>query len=706
MGRGKGRRRPKSPVRARRASGLVGVVRVFGHRGEVETAEGTFPLTGRGLMDAMNGDRVYVAIQRGQRGRRAVVEAVIEHAVSTFAGTFDTAGPLGVVRPLDTRIKQDFFVVPSDPSPARYRVEPGDIVRVRIMEYPNRYESGVVTVEERLGGMDSGDLGIQCVMAKYDLSDGYPERPREEAEALALDVDAALQDPLRRDIRDRACVTIDPVDARDYDDALSLAPVGEGRWRLGVHIADVSHYVAWGSSLDLEARRRSTSVYLADRVLPMLPEHLSCDLCSLMPDEDRLAMTVDMELDAHGHVRSYDAYPSVIRSHARLDYDAVDAMLAAGSAGVLRTQGADATAEGADALQRAQSACDACTEQGFDVVGLVSALDKLARARESLRRKRGSIDFETVEVHALVDEAGVPLDLVQRRRTPATGLVEEAMLLANECVAERLAEEGRPAAFRVHEPPIEDNLTAASQVLLEMGAVDADLAGGIATGDARSINAAVERAHGTPLAPMVNALLLRSMQRALYKPYNEGHYALGAPCYCHFTSPIRRYPDLVCHRVLKLSLAREHLPRQAVRAYAACLVGSGPEALEKIAPQICRNASDRERIADMAAGATQKVKIAQYYESRVGETYPGVVAWIDKMGLFVRLDATGAEGLVPMRELGDEWFDFDERALRLVGAGTGTLVELGARALVRISSVDTVKGHLNLELVHVGGALH
>ena len=239
-------------------------------------------------------------------------------------GTYRQAGPLGVVRPLDKRAKQDFFVPPRDRSPERLNVADGDLVAARIVSYPTRMESGVVTIERRIGGKDAPDAGIQTVMARYDLAGGYAPAALAEAETLELDVESALQDPLRRDIRDRFLLTIDPVDARDFDDAISVERTPAGGWKLGVHIADVSHYVAWESSIDLEARMRSTSVYLADRVLPMLPERLSNDLCSLRPHEDRLAFTVDIELDARGRVVSSRAYPSAIQSRVRLDYDAAD----------------------------------------------------------------------------------------------------------------------------------------------------------------------------------------------------------------------------------------------------------------------------------------------------------------------------------------------------------------------------------------------
>ena len=698
MGRGRhsknGRR---GPARSRRLPGLTGTVRVYDARAEVETAEGVYRLGSRSMREAMPGDRVYVSLHRGKGGaRRAVVEHVIDRAVAAIVGVFEPAGPLGAVRPLDARIKQDFFVLPADDSPRRLGVEPGDIVSARIVDYPSRTESGVVTLERRIGDANEPSLGIECVMARYGLVDGYPQAAVDEATSLAVDVEGALADPLRRDIRDRFAITIDPVDARDFDDAISVARTVRGGWMLGVHIADVSHYVDWESAIDLEARRRSTSVYLADRVLPMLPERLCNDLCSLRPDEDRLAFTVDIELDAQGRVRTYEPYPSVIRSRVRMDYGAADALLREGEP--------DGAALDAAARGRAELAVEAARANGVDLRAFLRNADALARARREIRRKRGSIDFDTPEVHVLLDEAGMPVDIVTRERTAATSLVEEAMLLANECVAEFLADRDLVSAYRVHEDPSPDSLASAAKTLTELGAVEGGLAAGIMLGDPRAVNAAVEDAAGTAFAPQVNALLLRAQQRAVYKSHNEGHYALGARAYCHFTSPIRRYPDLIAHRVLKVALAKHELGKKEGAARAPRLTGKGPQALEAICPQLCRQASDNERAADAAANASQKVKVAQLYASRIGERDTGTVSWISDLGAFVRLDATGAEGLVRMNALGAEWWDFDDVRLTLTGASSGTRVGLGYRVVVEVASVNVLRGHLDLKLLHVSGS--
>lgn len=699
----------RGPARSERRPSLTGRVQLHEHSAYIVTDEGDFKVMGRGKREIMDGDTVAVSIKAGPRGdRRAVVESVVERAATTVVGTYGVAGPLGVIEPLDTRLHADFFIAPEDTSAEHLGVKPGDMVVARILAYPTRLESGMVTIDRRIGDDGAPDLGIEYVMARYGYTDTYPEAALAEADELALDVGSALRDPLRRNLRDRFIITIDPVDARDFDDAISLERTSNGGFKLGVHIADVSHYVQWDSHIDLEARHRTTSVYLADRVLPMLPERLSNDLCSLRPQEDRLAFTVDIELDAQGRVRHYDPYPSVIRSRVRMDYDGAEALLAReGVVELPQLEGAAedvaaAEAARADALARGE-ACEAQARKcGVDLARFLTSAHELATLRQKIRRTRGSVDFDTAEVRALLGPDGLPERVVARERSSATSLIEEAMLLANECVAEWLADRDIEACYRVHDDPSPDSLHGAAVALSQLGIIDESRAADIELGSPAALQTAVDEARTTPNAPLVNTLLLRSMQRALYKPHNEGHFALGASAYCHFTSPIRRYPDLVVHRVLKLQLAHEQLGAKDALARTPRLIGKGRESLPRILPQICRACSDAERAADAASHATQKIKIAQYYEERLGERYTGTVSWISSMGVFVRLDITQVEGLVSIKSLGHEWFEFDEDALTLTGADTGTRIELGMRAIVEVSRVNTTRGHLDFKLVHLG----
>ena len=672
MGRGRphrgNRRRGRSGGPRTRARTLTGTL-VVSRPGaaHVETAEGSFELARHGQREAMNGDEVEVALVE-QRGRqpRAVVRSVITRAVETFLGRFSPAGPLGAVVPLDARIGHDFFVVPEDPSPERLGVADGDIVVARITEYPTRSSSPVVTLERRVGSADELDLNVEAVVATYGLPGDFSASVTQQAEAIVADVAGELsRDPRRRDLRGELCVTVDPTDARDFDDAVGARRLSGGGYEVSVHIADVTHYVAPDTPIDNEAKRRTCSAYLVDRAIPMLPERLCNDVCSLRPGEDRLAMSVTMRLDARGNVRDARMATSAIRSAARLDYDTVDALF-----------------EG----RVAPDALPCAPERAEEIADLLAALDEVRALRERIRRERGAIDFETVEAKVLLDEDGTPTGVSVRRRTRATGLIEEAMLLANECVAKRLADAEAPAAYRVHERPIPEDLRATLQPLRELGVVDAESAQGLLAGDPFAIQAILDAAHGTGGEYLANALLLRAQRRAIYLPVNEGHYALGAPAYCHFTSPIRRYPDVLVHRVLKALMAGR-VQGPEMRAQATAL------------PQLCRTCSERERAADAAGRASQKIKMAELYEGRIGERASGTVTGCERFGLFVMLDETCAEGLVPVRALGPEWFSYDEARMTLTGEESGEAWRPGSRVVVEVAGANPARGQIGLALV-------
>ena len=672
MGRGRphrgNRRRGRSGGPRNRARTLTGTL-VVSRPGaaHVETAEGSFELARHGQREAMNGDEVEVALVE-QHGRqpRAVVRSVITRAVETFLGRFSPAGPLGAVVPLDARIGHDFFVVPEDPSPEHLGVADGDIVVARITEYPTRTSAPVVTLERRVGSADELDLNVEAVVATYGLPGDFSASVTQQAEAIVADVAGELsRDPRRRDLRDELCVTVDPTDARDFDDAVGARRLSGGGYEVSVHIADVTHYVPPDTPIDNEAKRRTCSAYLVDRVIPMLPERLCNDVCSLRPGEDRLAMSVTMRLDARGNVKDARMATSAIRSAARLDYDTVDALL-----------------EG----RVAPDALPCAPERAEEIAGLLATLDEVRALRERIRRERGAIDFETVEAKVLLDEGGAPTGVSVRRRTRATGLIEEAMLLANECVAKRLADAEAPAAYRVHERPIPEDLRATLQPLRELGVVDAESAQGLLAGDPFAIQAILDAAHGTGGEYLANALLLRAQRRAIYLPVNEGHYALGAPAYCHFTSPIRRYPDVLVHRALKALMAgRVQGPEMRVQATAL--------------PQLCRTCSERDRAADAAGRASQKIKMAELYEGRIGERASGTVTGCERFGLFVMLDETCAEGLVPVRALGPEWFSYDEARMTLTGEESGEAWRPGSRVVVEVTGANPARGQIDLALV-------
>ena len=656
----------KGPRKQRRA--ITGTLRVLRPGvASVETAEGSFEVIRSGMHEAMSGDEVSVLLVGDKRtgAKRAVVDAVLNRATRSLLGRFELAGPLGAVVPLDNRLNHDFFVLPEDKSPERLGVEPGDIVAARIVEYPTRYTAAVVTLDRRVGSADELDMNIESVIASHGIATEFSPATLEQAQAVRADVAGALASDARRaDLRDVMCVTIDPLDARDFDDAVGAREREDGGFDLDVHIADVTHYLPWGSSMDLEARVRTCSVYLVDRVVPMLPERLCNDVCSLRPGEDRLAMTVRMRLDAQGRVIRAKACASAIRSNGRLCYDDVDALL----------QG---RAEAADLHMVDPVEAD-------DAARMIGVLDRIRALREQIRRARGAIDFETREAKVVLDADGRPTGVRVRNRTHATGLVEEAMLLANECVAKILADAEVSAAYRVHEQPSPDDLRATIAPLDELGLLEPGDAAAVLAGEPRAIQAVLERARGTHGEYLANTLLLRAQKRAIYLPRNDGHYALGAQAYCHFTSPIRRYPDDIVHRALKAHLAgKDGCPEQ--------------RAVDRVLPQLCSDCSTMERTADAAARESQKVKMAELYASRIGERAAGVVSGCERFGLFVCLDDTCADGLLPVRDLGNEWFVYDEKRMTLTGEATGEVWGLGRRVVVEVAAVDIPRGRIDFK---------
>ncbi len=628
--------------------------------GTVHTQEGDFHIPARYVAEAMNGDRVLVRRIAGLHDGMPVgaVSGVVERAHLTFAATFADDGRLRVAVPLDERLCHDFIVQASDRTPQILGCSDGDLVSARILQYPTRQSAGVATLERRIDQGSASQVAVEAIIASHDLSCLFDPQVLEQAQTLTLDVDAALAEPLRRDIRDRFVVTVDPDDARDFDDALSLEPLEGGDWLLGVHIADVSAYVAPDSPIDVAARARATSVYLADRVIPMLPEELSCDLCSLVAGQDRLAMTVDMRIDARGRVQSCEVYPSVIRSRGRFTYREVDAIL-----------------KGEPAEPGMHPDC-----AGRDLAEHFGRLSAIARQRQGLRRERGAIEFVSCEAKVVLDDQGMPTGVDVRRSTPATCLVEEAMLCANEAVARRLVATGLPCPFRVHEPPAHDSMAATVAVLQELGCIEPQNKPGLLMCDPHAVQAVLDEVAGAPAEELVSSLLLRSMKRATYEPENLGHYGLGAPAYCHFTSPIRRYPDLMVHRILKAVLAGP--VKSGLRRELAYLM-----------PGVCAQSSKMERVAAECASLSQAVKIAEYMEGFIGQVFEGVVVSVQPFGVFVRVGLTQAQGLLHTRDLGGEW-DFDEARMELVSREGAGVYRLGMSVEVRVRSCDVFRGRV------------
>ncbi len=512
-----GRRRHKTssyrhagPTRGRHAA-YVGTLHVARPgSATVETAEGTFLVARGGLREGMDGDEATVTLVcRGSGEPQVVVQGVLRRACERFVGTFEWAGPRGAVVALDERIRRDFFVLPDDKTPERLHVSEGDVVEARILTYPARREAGVVTLERRIGRPEGLDLPIERVIASNGLATHFGQAALEQAEQIHDDVaETIAAEPKRHDLRELLCVTIDPATARDFDDAVSCERREGGGWRLGVHIADVSHYVRPGSPIDLDARARTCSAYLVDRVLPMLPERLCDDLCSLVAGRDRLAMSVFADIDEGGEVVGRAAWCSTINSKARLSYDQVDAVPRAHS--------------------RPPNCRTSPRRAPEDLEELLRMLDEVARLRRHVRRERGAVDFETVEAKVELDGEGVPTGVSVRERTRATSLVEEAMLVANEVVAQMRAPMPRrcpaPSACTSGPPPTpwaRRCLPCASSTCWSRARTSACAGRPVALQDV------LERASGTSAEVPANSLLLRAQKRAVYLPRNDGTMRWG-----------------------------------------------------------------------------------------------------------------------------------------------------------------------------------
>ena len=644
--------------------------------GFVSTAEGDFFVPASKVGGAFDGDLVEIAPARvhgSHKGSKAGAEhgtkasrpsarvlRVLERAHDTLIGRYEVADPFGVVVPQDARIPYDVFTMRAD-NPS---IPHGAIVRVRMLEYPSRNTAATGVIEEVLGMEGEPGLDVAAIVARHRLATSFSDQALAQADAAQVDVEGALADGYA-DERGRFSFTIDPFDAKDFDDALSVERLDGGRVRLGVHIADVSHYVGWGSPADQDARMRATSVYLVDRVLPMLPEGLSNEVCSLVPGQPRRVFTVDVVLGPDFAVLGVDCHLGVIESKARLSYDQaqchIDACIRGqGSPEALRSLAACPTPQGALPLD------DAAHERIHDALGI---LNRFACARAKMREEAGGLDFESAEAKVQLDQDGHPVDVVLRTKTAATACIEEAMILANECVARRLLDTSTPGLFRVHEPPAADSLAALVPVLQEFGYdKHVDLAQFVA-GSPRALRQVMRQAQGRPEHALVSALLLRAQQRAVYRPTCDGHYGLALEAYCHFTSPIRRYPDLVVHRMLR-----------------ALLQGRGEtyQAECDSLPWLAEHSSKMERVAEAAARESQELKLVEYMEQFIGQEFDGIVSGVATYGLFVQLENT-AEGLVPVRSLGGEYFAFDPAAMRLTGQDTGRSFRLGQPLRVRIA---------------------
>ena len=633
-------------------------------------------------------DRVKARIVRHDRKNRPEgrVTEIIERSPHPIIGRLLQESSVWLVAPEDKRYGQDVLI----PKGATGTAKPGQIVVVQLTEPPALFGQPVGRVTEVLGEIDDPGMEIEIAVRKY----GVPHEFSDTALGLARTLPDAVRpaDKLHRvDLTDVPLVTIDGEDARDFDDAVYCEPakVGRGKgWRLLVAIADVSHYVETGSAIDVDAYDRATSVYFPRRVIPMLPEKLSNGLCSLNPHVERLCMVCDMLVNSKGEVHAYQFYPALMFSQARLTYTEVAAILG--------------NTRGAEALQRK------------DVVPHLLHLHEVYQALLKERGIRGAVDFETTETQIVCDEVGRIEKIVPRSRNVAHRVIEESMLAANVCSADFIAQSKRTALFRVHEGPTPEKIELLRNYLKAIG-IGMTVSDDPAPSEFQQIAMATK---DRPDAQQIHSMLLRSMQQAIYTPMNGGHFGLAYDAYTHFTSPIRRYPDLLVHRVIKAILVKTNyqlpaLPtpgeaeaklskRLAARARAPTEKPkkASPDELAWQAAGL--HCSANERRADEASRDVEAWLKCKYMREHLGEEFGGVVTAATSFGVFVTLDAMYVEGLVHITELGGEYYRFDEARQELRGERSGMRYALGTRVRVQVSRVDLDGRKIDFRLIHEG----
>ena len=655
-----------------------------------DDGQGSIYLPPTEMRAVLHGDTVVVRVVRQDRKGRPEgrVVDIVERRKVPVIGRLLQEGGAWIVAPEDRRYGQDVLI----PRNATGTATTGQVVCVELTEPPTLHAQPVGRVVEVLGEIDDPGLEIEIAVRKYGVPHLFSEATLQHAQALPPKL-RAVDRRQRVDLTDVALVTIDGEDARDFDDAVYAEPLEPGagadsaaQWRLIVAIADVSHYVKPGEPLDTDAYERATSVYFPRRVIPMLPERLSNGLCSLNPDEDRLAMVCDMVVDAQGEVQAYQFYPAVMRSHARLTYTEVAAILA-------NTRGPEAQRRG-------------------ELVARLLDLHEVYRALLRQRARRGAVDFETTETQIVCDDSGRIEKIVPRTRTEAHRLIEEAMLAANVCAAHFIEHGGHAALFRVHEGPTPEKRTALQNYLRALGI-------GLSVGEEPSpgeLQAIAQATRERPDAAQIHQMLLRSMQQALYTPFNSGHFGLAYGAYTHFTSPIRRYPDLLVHRVIKALLggrryrfmpAQVSTPRtgRARPAVPAPGAAKTPVADKELQPWVAAggHTSACERRADEASRDVEAWLKCRFMRDRLGEEFGGTVTAAVGFGVFVTLDELHVEGLVHITELGGEYFRFDEVRQELRGERSGMRYGVGTRVRVQVSRVDLDARRIDFRLVREGG---
>ncbi|HEY6873428.1 MAG TPA: ribonuclease R [Geobacteraceae bacterium] len=613
----------------------------------------------RYLRENMHGDRVEVRIvahNRHGKQEGRIVET-LERAYTRIVGRFAKTKSFGYVTPDEERITRDLYIPPG----AAGRAENGQVVVAEITRYPTPHRAGEGRVVEVLGWPEDPKVEAETIIRKFDLPHTFPVEVLAAARAVSQTI--AEEDLKQRvDLRNRLTVTIDGETARDFDDAVSVSREQGGRIRLWVSIADVSHYVGHASPLDAEAYLRGTSVYFPDRCIPMLPEELSNGICSLNPEVERLTLTAEILFDKGGNPVQSRFYPSVIRSHARLTYTAVKRILADGDPELL--------------------------ERHARLVPELRLMEELSVRLLEKRGKRGSIDFDLPEPQVVLDLQGQTEAIIRAERNVAHRIIEEFMLAANEAVAGYIEGEGVPSLYRIHETPDLAKLAEFSELIRGFGyefRIEEDR---VEPGEFQRL---LVEAQGKPEEKMINEMLLRSMKQARYAAENLGHFGLAAPCYTHFTSPIRRYPDLVVHRILKRVLAGKMKEREIER-------------LAETLPEVAVHTSNRERVAMEAEREIVRLKKVQFMRDKVGEEFDGFITGVTAHGFFVELVELFVEGMVHVSTLPSDFYRYLEKQHALAGERGRTVFRIGDRVRVRVAQVSTERKQIDFVLAESKGS--
>jgi ribonuclease R len=606
------------------------------------------------LKEAFHGDRVVVRVERvTPKGPEGRIIRVLERAMQRLVGRYEDDGKFGGrVVPFDKRVLHELFVPAGEAGGATA----GDMVSAEITRPPSATRNPLGRVLEVLGRLEDPGVDLKVVMAKFGLPDAFPDEVDAEAEAVPTKVRPQDTEG-RTDFRPWATVTVDPETARDHDDAISLDRMPNGHWLLGVHIADVAYYVREGTPLDQEAYLRGTSVYFPDRVVPMLPHALSSHICSLIDGEDRLTQTVVIELDAEGRVLRTEFHDGVIKSAARMSYQQVQAIV-----------------DGDAALR----------ERFAALVPLFERMDQLAKLMRKRRYERGSLDFDLPEPKLVLDASGAMTGIVASARLDSMRAIEEFMLAANEAVAEKLTDGGAPALFRVHEAPDPDRVEQFCDLAASFGySVPTNLE----TIRPEDFQRVLRQIVGKPEERLISTLLLRTMKLARYFEENLGHFGLATKMYAHFTSPIRRYPDLVVHRALRALRKGGDAVRETQ--------------LRAALPEMGRHLSEMERRADEAERELTEWKKVRFMADKLGETFKGYITGVQTFGVFVELEDVYVQGLVHVSTMADDYYAFDDKAHLLKGENTKKIYRLGDRIEVQLARVDLERRQLDFALVGV-----